>query len=295
MINILLRPVLAITCGLSLCYDLALMAWQKRQRLDGQSIVERRAARRGLLDTESGFAVLQDLNAAAEATGARVFLVSGTLLGLHREGQLLKHDYDMDVGIFDDDPALPAFLAAMAAMPGLQRSSATKLSATDCLLNPWLGLSPEKPILHKFFFRNDRGKGEHFGVDVFVHFRANGFDVHGSYRCMWVNTAMQFEKRNFGGATFLAPVDTHTYLTENYGNYTAENRNFESSVDCPNTTNIYGFRSVMWLTGRYAYFLASHQPHKRRVIGRRLWDYVRYGLFLQGTPRWHMHQYEDRT
>jgi hypothetical protein len=292
--QLLLRPFLAVLCALALVYDTGLFVINKLRGENVNTVRDRRAHHRGLLDTESGLRILQDLQVIAAETGARLFLVSGTLLGMHRQGRLLEHDYDIDVGVFADDPALPTFVAAMEKFPGRLRTSTTRLNAAEATLNPWLGLAPDTPLLHKFFFQNNRGgQQEHFGIDLFIHYRANHHIVHGSYRCLWINTEHTLVTRNYGGCDFLVPADVVKYLRENYGRFEVENKRFESSVDCPNTTNIYGIRSVMWLTGRFAYFLASNEPGKRRLIQRRLWDYVLYGLFVKSTPNWRINQYES--
>jgi hypothetical protein len=287
----LLRPVLAAVCGLSVIYDLAAVSLQKLKRLDPGVVRERRSERRGFIDTQAGLDVLSHVRICASQTGAKVFLVSGTLLGLHRSGKLLDHDYDIDVGVSAGDPALPAFLESIRHIPGHIGEKTISLSATDCALNPWLGLKPADAVLYKHFFRPPGTSGRPFGIDVFVHFNANGFCVHGNYRCLWINRPFALREHDFGSLRFLAPEDTNLYLSENYGDYTIENRSFESSVDCPNTTNLYGFRAAMWLTGRYAYFIATRDPAKRAIIAARLWDYIRYGLLFQGEPRWQLNQY----
>ncbi len=290
----LMRPLLVVACLLGLAYDAALCLWQWLAGTDVSIIRERRKHQRGLLDTESGFRVLREIDAAAQKAGAKVFLVSGTLLGLHRENRLLAHDYDVDVGIFDDDPGYAGFFAAMENIAGRQKTSITRLNVVECRLNPWLGLAPHQPVLYKYFFKNTQNNTERFGIDVFVHKRANGHIIHGNYRCLWINTQFQLERRKYGKDSFLVPRDTETYLLENYGDYTITNTRFESSVDCPNTTNLYGLRAIMWLTGRWGYFLSTKDPFKRQMIENRLKDCIRYGLFLHGKPLWQMNQYAPR-
>jgi hypothetical protein len=287
------RLALAAATLLLLAYDLTLYAVNLLRGRDPRAIVERRRHGRGFLDIHAGIKVLSAMQAIAQESGAKVFLVSGTLLGMHREGHLLAHDYDIDVGVFADDPKLKDFIAAMQQHPELKKSSATRISATECRLNPWLGAKKGDALLYKFYFASGQ-TGQQYGVDVFVHFRVGDYDVHGNFRSFWINRTMELEPRRYDNVTFLVPRDTVTYLRENYGDFEVEKRNFESSVDCPNATNIYGVRGVAWLTGRYAYFLATREPEKRRIIGRRLLDYLAYGLFLKGKPDWRINQYDPR-
>jgi hypothetical protein len=288
-----LRPCLALFTVLSTLYDFALYGATHFKRMSAEEIYERRAHRRGLVDAASGFAALKMVKDLADTAGARLFLVSGTLLGLHREGQLLAHDYDIDLGLMADDPRLGDFIAAMDRCPSLTGKKTIRLSSVDCILNPWLGRKGGDVVLYKYFFQNKPGKKEHFGIDVFVHFPANGHIVHGNFRCLWINTPFDLVERKFGALKLMVPADTTRYLRENYGAFEEQKLRFESSVDCPNTTNLYGVRAVAWLTGRYAHFLATAETEKRRVIGRRLRDCFKYGLFIRGLPRWRMGQYES--
>ena len=57
---------------------------------------------------------LEDLYASAREVGVRPFLMWGSLLGYVREGRLLRHDCDIDVGILAEDYARKdALIAAM--------------------------------------------------------------------------------------------------------------------------------------------------------------------------------------
>ena len=70
----------------------------------------RRAARRNRINTDAGWNILKEVQRIADVTGAEVFAISGTLLGIHRNGGLLAHDVDIDVGIHLDDPRLGLLL-----------------------------------------------------------------------------------------------------------------------------------------------------------------------------------------
>jgi hypothetical protein len=285
------RLALAIAVLALMAYDMTLFALKRLRGEASGAVIERRNRQRGFLDVNASMQVLQKLHQTAERTGAKIFLVSGTLLGMHREGKLLAHDYDIDVGIYRDDPQLSRFHAAMLETEGLRKHTKTRINATECRLNPWLDAKPGDVLLYKYFFRSPT-TGEDYGIDLFVHHRVGSYDVHGNFRSFWINQSMSLVSRAYGSVEFLVPEDTLLYLRENYGDFETEKRNFESAVDCPNAANIYGFRGLAWLTGKYAYFLTTREPEKRRIIGRRIWDYLRYGLFLQSMPRWRMNQYD---
>lgn len=67
-------------------------------------LFDKRALRRLSLAIH-GRDVLADIYAAAAEVGAKPFLMWGTLLGAIREGRLMAHDYDVDIGLLPADYA----------------------------------------------------------------------------------------------------------------------------------------------------------------------------------------------
>ena len=59
--------------------------------------------RKGDFDIEDAFLALADWNRIFSKERYKWFVISGTFLGLIREGGFLKHDYDIDFGIFYED------------------------------------------------------------------------------------------------------------------------------------------------------------------------------------------------
>jgi hypothetical protein len=74
---------------------------------------------------------------AAEASGARLFLHYGTLLGYARSGDLICYDYDLDYGVAEDEfPAAEAAVRAAAAAADAAAGGAGAFGVR-CERRPW--------------------------------------------------------------------------------------------------------------------------------------------------------------
>jgi hypothetical protein len=247
----------------------------------------RRAARRNRINTDAGWNILKEVQRIADVTGAEVFAISGTLLGIHRNGGLLAHDVDIDVGIHLDDPRLDDFLRAMVCSPLTRRAKSARLGAITRYLNPHLPLMPDHVIYHTFYMEDPSALGETVSVDVFLHFRALGFDVHGIGTRLWINSPIVTERVQVKDAELLLPRDRHTYLLENYGDYRVERKVFENAVDCPNAVNLYAPGAAVWMISKLNLYYRAGWFDRYTRLRLRHRDMVR-GL-LRGrrvTPQW---------
>jgi hypothetical protein len=248
-------------------------------RLRGQQAGRRWARRYGALDVSAGWHALLEVQRLAEQTGARVFPISGTLLGLYRNGALLPHDIDVDVGIYSDDPHFGPFIAALKAHPLLRGVKKTVFVPGVFALNPWFPPLPNDTILYNFHFADPELKGaRRVTVDVFVHFRALGCDAHGGRNRLWLNSPIELDYRTIAGERLLVPRDWEKYLAENYGDFRTEKVDFESATDCPNTVNVYRPSAVIWFIHKqWLYFRAGWDQRlpilaeRRRDMLRQLW------------------------
>jgi hypothetical protein len=152
---------------------------------------------------------LVDLKKSLDASGIPMFLISGTLLGCVREGRLLGHDKDIDVGIWDDVPMEKIHAA-------LQRSG---------LFIHLLSRSP-----HYVRVRHLNG----IPLDLFYHYRDEKTWWHAGPKMKWHNSPFTLCPREFLGEAFLVPEDHDTYLTENYGDWRTPRIEFDSAFDTPN-------------------------------------------------------------
>jgi len=178
--------------------------------------------------SEKGFDVnkasraLSDLSRMAIEKGTPVFLVSGTLLGYVREGQLLSHDKDIDVGIVGWENQYALCMALQES--GLFTISAQFLKGQETFYIP---------IRH-----NATG----MWIDVFVYHPqgekwVTGVDFFFGYRQTFAFTPFELQDIEFLGVTMKAPVNPELNLTENYGNWRVPDAAYLSHLESPSTMN----------------------------------------------------------
>jgi hypothetical protein len=209
----------------------------------------------------------------AESCGARIFPISGTLLGIHRNGGLLPHDNDMDIGIHSDDPALGELVRLLEKSPNMLQHQADRLSWADRLLNPWLPQLPDNVLIHKFDLKLD-GAENPVRIDLFVHFYALGQVVHGTTKSLWTNSPFSLEIEKISGVNLLMPTDRAKYLAENYGDYETPKPEFESFVDCPNCITIHSYKAAVPIAKKWAWFQRTRDEARQRLIGKRISDFL---------------------
>lgn len=152
---------------------------------------------------------LKDVKNALESAGIPMFLVSGTLLGCVRNGGLLGHDHDIDIGVWDD--VSPERLIEVTSQAGM------------------FHLLPQR---HKGCLRVKHLNG--IAIDIFTHYREPTTYWHGGVKVRWHNVPFELASRKFLGQHYLIPADFDTYLTENYGDWRVAQHTFDSTLDTPN-------------------------------------------------------------
>lgn len=169
---------------------------------------------------------LAAFGAEMDKLGQEWFILSGTLLGIVREGGFLKHDYDIDAGIMADvvDPA--ALHAALNAS-GVFRCSELEWQTTfepgtegPCVTR--------RPVFMKVSHQNG------IYIDIFVHYREGATIWHASSLFRWDNSEFDLAPYTLAGTQVLGPADADRYLTENYGNWRVPVTDFNSALDTTN-------------------------------------------------------------
>ena len=171
-------------------------------------------------DVKKASRALSDLSRMANEKGTPVFLVSGTLLGYVREGQLLAHDKDIDVGIVGWENQYELCMALQET--GLFTVSTEYLKGKDTYYIA---------IKH-----NDTG----MWIDVFVYHPqgehwVTGVDFFFGYRQTFAFTPFELQEIEFLGVKMQAPANAELNLTENYGNWRVPDASYLSHLESPST------------------------------------------------------------
>lgn len=171
-------------------------------------------------DVKKASRALSDLSRMANEKGTPVFLVSGTLLGYVREGQLLAHDKDIDVGIVGWENQYTLCMALQET--GLFTVSTQHLKGKDTFYIP---------IKH-----NETG----MWIDVFVYHPqgshlVTGVDFFFGYRQTFAFTPFELQEIDFLGVKMQAPANAELNLTENYGNWRVPDASYLSHLESPAT------------------------------------------------------------
>lgn len=186
-----------------------------------------------IFDPVQASRALLDLQNALEPVGKKAFLVSGTLLGFHREGGLLAHDKDIDVGIIgweDQYEVVNALLQSGQFGMDLRRLHGRK--------------TYHVPVRHI---------GTGVCIDIFVYHEEGGKLVTGvqsdfGYLQKFAFTPFGLHKTGFLGIEFYVPDDIERNLAENFGNWRQSDPDYISHLQSPSTVDVGG--KVFQIVGR---------------------------------------------
>lgn len=186
-------------------------------------------------DLVSANKALSDLSAMANAKGTPIFLVSGTLLGCIREGQLLSHDKDIDVGIVGWENQYE--LCVTLKESGLFTVATQYLKGKETYYIP--------------IYHNATG----IWIDIFVYhpqgqYWVTGVDFFFGYRQTFAFTPFELKQVEFLGLHMNIPSDTALNLTENYGKWEMPDPSYITHLESPSTMNKGGLAYM--LTARLA-------------------------------------------
>ncbi|MDC0920033.1 hypothetical protein OAQ81_01785 [Candidatus Thioglobus sp.] len=196
----------------------------------------------------SNFSNIVQLTAMANKAGLKLFPVAGTLLGLIREGSLLSHDIDCDMGCFWDKESFKEFLRLINESPGFSVKKSHHKIYKKVIGNQVTYQKEDIPILIKIHCE----KGTH--IDIFSYVKTVDQYVMGSSLHSWVYQPFEVEEQTFNGYKLYVPSDAKGFLTQTYGRWQIENKAFSYHTDTPNMRNagtviaeVYNFRLALKL------------------------------------------------
>lgn len=184
--------------------------------VDGSSSASSKKKRRFDVDTASQSLVT--VNRLLRERGLQPFLMSGTLLGYVREGQLLSHDKDIDLGLvgWEQQYALAqALLSAghyQLSYRGLRGSQTFLIDAVDL----------KHGMVIDFFFFHPRD-------DHFLH----GIDYKYGFTQNLRFSRFGLKEVDFLGDRFWIPDNADQNLTENYGDWRTPQSSYVVTVESP--------------------------------------------------------------
>ena len=209
-------------------------------------------------DKDSARQTLEDFAAVLPNQQWPWYVVSGTFLGLHREGGFLAHDYDIDLGINAEDINWDQLLEK------LRSSKFFTVKVIDYYFDVYSGDNLRRairkvPSIVKLIHQNG------MQVDLFIHYTENGRCWHGSSIHRWDNTPFELVERDLAGVKVYTPANADLYLTENYGDWRTPITEFDCTTGTPNLVVASNFISRALFLKRYAFF-ALHEPKQARKL-----------------------------
>ncbi len=210
---------------------------------------------------------LGDLARIFKDNGLKMFLVSGTLLGYEREGKLLDHDKDIDIGVIGWESQYEICLAIQKS--GLFTVSPQYLKGSKAYYIP---------VVHNL---------TNMCIDMFIYYPqgdklVTGVDFFFGYRQTFAFTPFELKPVTFLGVDMHVPQDTALNLEENFGNWRVPDASYISHLESPSTMDKGGpsFMLTARLTALGA--LIKKKPVKLRKVIEVLTRYSDRPLAMPG-------------
>ncbi|MBF6617236.1 MAG: LicD family protein [Candidimonas sp.] len=200
-------------------------------------------ARRGDFSKDDARQALADLVSLVPLQEFRWYIISGTFLGLHRDGGFMPHDYDIDIGINAENLSVEKLLKRLSHQATLR---VAKLDYhLEVVRQGRSFLLLRKPILVKLVHKNG------INIDIFIHYLDGEIRWHGSSVYRWDNIEFGLVRGVLEGIPVLQPDQADRYLTENYGDWRIPVTDFNCSSGTPNLAICHNFLSHALFVKKY--------------------------------------------
>lgn len=165
------------------------------------------------------------------------YAISGTFLGIHREGGFLAHDYDIDFGINFNHKN---FEEIITIFNNSEKFIIKKIDYHEEIVRNKNNIFSLKkhPALIKLIHSTG------INVDLFIHHKTENKVWHGSIIHRWENDIFNLKKYTLNGVELYGPDNADKYLTENYGNWREPVRDFDCTTGTPNLVIAKNFLSL---------------------------------------------------
>jgi hypothetical protein len=207
-------------------------------------------------DPEAAADTLRFVNAALRKKGLRPFLMSGTLLGYLRDGRIMPHDKDVDIGIIGWEHQYD--VAQALADTGRFRIDFFELKGNRTFL--FAPKDVHNQIAIDIFFYHDKGDhflhGINFNIGYLQNFRFSKFNL---------------KEIEFLGEKFWIPDNSAQNLSENYGDWQTPLPGYVVTVESPAICDIGGLpQQVSAHLAVLKEMAKKNRPHEKI---RRILDY----------------------
>lgn len=214
----------------------------------------------GIVHASEAMKAVRDI---AEHHGVQLFLISGSLLGPVRDGDLLAHDYDVDFGVFAGDRHMPKLHKSLEDDRRMD-VRVFRITPELALYNPYFAGRAGEPLKYTIKFKGA------ITIDIFVHVSHEDTVYHGTDRNMWTNSTFDLAPLEFAGSTYLAPRDADRYLTENYGEWRVPVKDYHAATDTPNVGTVVSYRAVVTNIRNYLRFKKAGDDMRASVMHEQL-------------------------
>ena len=182
------------------------------------------------------------------------YLVSGTLLGVYRDGGFMAHDYDIDLGVNDGEVDVVAMLDILEQSPEFVVKKVDHHLEVSRLSHGNYNIQAYR-TMYKVIHRDG------VNLDIFIHYLEGDVLWHGSVIHRWDNKVYGLTDYELAGVPVLGPDEPDRYLTENYGDWRTPVTDFDCTTGTPNLVIARNFLSVALFLKRLGHF-AHHDAHQ---------------------------------
>lgn len=178
------------------------------------------------------------------------YVISGTFLGLYRDGGFMAHDYDLDFGVHRESTEPQDWTKALKNSHNFVLTKIDNRLIVNYYEDEGFSLEEEIAIIKLTHTTGVK-------IDLFFHYQDEGNRWHGSSIHSWYNKEFSLIEDRLAGVKVLRPKEAERYLTENYGQWQTPVKDFNCSTGTPNlklTPNYYShayFIRQMLITSKY--------------------------------------------